>query len=129
MNSKILLIEGASDRRWINALRQATSKLEKSLEVIGLSDLERVMSWRNYALVLLDAGIPGDLSTIIRRIHSRSLDARIVVFSSAPGWKEAREVLLAGAIDYDRKSLREEDILSTLKRDLVHLLSQQIEET
>jgi DNA-binding NarL/FixJ family response regulator len=112
-----LLLDGRDDHHWLRALQEAASALDRALEVVSEAEREHIR-WRDYDLIILDAGVVSDLVSTIHWIHLQDSGARVVVLSSAPTWKQAREVMLAGAMDYARKSLNREHILSTLKRNL-----------
>jgi DNA-binding NarL/FixJ family response regulator len=116
-SKKILMLDGRSDHYWLEVLQGAMSTLDGALEMVGEAGIQHI-PWRDYDLVILDASVFSDLPSIISWIRSQDPEARIVVFSPAPAWKQAREVMLAGAIDYACKSLDREYILSTLKKNL-----------
>jgi DNA-binding NtrC family response regulator len=121
LEPKILLIEGTSDLHWVNILRRAISRLGKSLVTMGVAEIERKTSWKDFELIIFDAKIARGLPQIISQIRSQTPDARIIVFSSAPEWKEATEVMLAGALDYERKPLVEKDVLLILRKNLLRI--------
>lgn len=114
------MLDGRNDHYWLEILQEAVSALDGSLEVISEFDKQHI-SWRYYDLVILDASVFGDLPSTIFWIRSQCSEARIVVFSPAPAWKQARETMLAGATDYTRKSLNREYILLTLNRNLARM--------
>lgn len=91
--------------------------LGRDLEYAGEAEMESIL-WCDYDVIILDAGVINDLPSTISLIRSRNAEARIVVFSSAPHWKQAREVMLAGAVDYAPKLLDSKYIFSTLTRNL-----------
>ena len=108
-------------------LKQAINGLGKSLVTMDIPDLEGITSWQDFSLIIFDAKSTHNLPKVIRQIRLRNHDARIIVFSSAPEWKEATEVMLAGAMDYGRKSLMKKNITSTLKKNLSILPPRQNE--
>jgi DNA-binding NarL/FixJ family response regulator len=114
---KILLLNGRDDHYWLEALQKAVSALDRALEIVSEAKMKYIL-WHDYDLVILKTDVISDLLSIISRIRSQDPEARIVVFSPAPGWKQAREVMLAGAMDYAPKSLDREDVLSTIKKNL-----------
>lgn len=119
---RILLLDGRDDHYWLRALQEAASALDRTLEIVSEARIEHI-SWHDYDLIILDAGVISDLVSTIQRIHSQDSGARIMVFSPAPTWKQAREVMLARAVDYARKLLDREHILSTLKKNLARRAS------
>jgi len=118
MKPKILLIGTKNDLRWEKIVRNAATKLKRSLDVVSNNEIDSVKSWHECELVILDSSDVSTLSIIISAIHSRSFDVPIVVISPAPGWQEAKEALQAGAVDYQLKSSRAKDILNVLKNNL-----------
>jgi DNA-binding NtrC family response regulator len=118
MQSKILLFEKCKDLHWHNAIEQAANSLGQSLETGIISELEYSLDRNDYSLIVFDATNICNLSQKIKQIHIRNPDARIIVFSSAPEWKEATEVMIAGAMDYQRKYLGEKYIYTIFKRNL-----------
>jgi len=121
MSSKILLIVARSDRRWEEILRKAAIRVGKPVDVIADGELDSIESWSDYALVIVDASFIKDLIRAVTDIRSRNPDVCIVVFSPAPQWKEAKDVILAGAADYELKSSRGQDIYLTLNRNLAKI--------
>jgi DNA-binding response OmpR family regulator len=111
----ILFINGQTDRNWINSLKKAVDSLGYSLKTVDHKRLPKIT--QNYELVILDAGAIGnvDLTPIILSMRKSEPNARIVVVSSAPYWKEATETLLAGATDYIRKSDDQLALMDLLK--------------
>lgn len=116
-SKKSLLLDGRTGYYWLEALQNVMSALERDLEIASEAETEHIL-WRDYDLIILDAGIISDLPSKISQIRWQSPEARIMVFSSAPDWKQAREVMLAGAMDYARKSLDERYMLTTLRKVL-----------
>jgi DNA-binding NarL/FixJ family response regulator len=114
---KSLLLGGQGGHYWLEALRSAMADLDRDLGIASEAEIDQI-EWRDYDLVLLDAGVVGDLPAVISQIREHNPEARIIVFSSSPDWKQAREVMLAGGVDYTRKSLDREYISSTLKKNL-----------
>ena len=126
MKSKVLLIESTVDLSWRNVLKQAINGLRLSLVTMdALEDLGRAIPWQDFALIIFDAKSTHNLPKMIKGIRLQNYNTRIIVFSSAPEWKEATKVMLAGAMDYERKSLREQDIVSVLKKNLSKLPPRQ----
>lgn len=114
---KSLLLGGQGGQYWLEALRSAMAALDRELGIASEAEITQI-AWCDYDLVILDAGIVSDLHAVISQIRAYNPEARIVVLSSSPDWKQAREVMLAGGVDYTRKSLDKDYILSTLKKDL-----------
>jgi DNA-binding NtrC family response regulator len=124
MNPKILLIAAGDDYRWIKIVTSAANKLTSSLDVIGSAELDSIVSWHDYWLVILDASYKTSLSKIIPAIHSIRNDLPVIVLSPAPKWQEAKEALSAGARDYGIKSSNSEDIFRIIKNNITVTNSQ-----
>lgn len=123
MDSRILIIDPGNDRRWVEVTRNAADKLGRGLEVVSGPESDSIALRRDYALVVLDASFVSDSPRTVAAICSRNPSVHLMVFSPAPQWQEAKEVILAGAADYELKSSREEHILLILKRNLDKLVS------
>lgn len=65
--------------------------------------LEELPPPQEKALVLVDAAGIADVAGVVRKLRERGWPY-IVVVSAAPSWKDARDVLQAGAYDYIAKS-------------------------
>jgi len=115
--NKALLLGGPEDRTWEEYLRKAVEDLDRELTLATETPFNEV-PWSDYDLVILDDGIAGDFAQMISQIHARNPEARIILFSSSPSWEQAREVMLAGAVDYAPKELRHNYILGVIKRAL-----------
>ncbi len=118
--TKVLFINGQSDRHWIESLEQTALCLGESLELADHQHLEGV-SFQNYALIIIDAGAVNNPISTVRHIRSCNSQVRIVMVSSTPHWKQARETLLAGATDYVRKVDGREAILDILRGSLFRM--------
>lgn len=116
-SKKILLLNGQDTCYWFKSLDETISALDGILKTINAANIQSII-WHDYDLIILDAGIFQDLSSTISQIRMQDPKAQIVVFSATPTWKQAREVILAGAADYSRKSLDKEHILFTIARSL-----------
>jgi DNA-binding NarL/FixJ family response regulator len=112
---KSLLLAGTgANYEWVQLLKSALLLLD--MELISVSKLEldeKLLS--DSDLVILDAGTVSDLAVTISRLIKQNPKMRIVVFSSWPDWKQAREAMLAGAIYYSPKILDQRHIFTTLK--------------
>ena len=113
-----LLVSTGTGDGWLNRLRKAVLALGANVELITESEV-RNTRLVDFDLVVLDAAATSDLHSMISAIRLQDPEARIVVFSSVDDWKRAREVMLAGAVDYAVKSSDERELVSTLKQCLL----------
>lgn len=104
-----LVISAVAETPWISALQRALSSLGE-LHILPEGQAVAAIERSDYDLVLVDAGMVDNAALLVARLRARSDRARVLVFSSAPTWRRARELLLAGAMDYVRKTLDEEEM-------------------
>jgi len=119
---QVVFIDSQNDHHWIETLRQAVTELGRSLVFLDWRQMATLSCW-NYDLTILDASTDVDLISIIGCILTCNPLARIVVISSAPHWKQARETLLAGATDYVKKEDDRSAVLGVLERNLAKMRS------
>jgi DNA-binding response OmpR family regulator len=124
MKSRMLLLKNNDEFDSVETIRSVASKLNLTLIEREVSSFKSSTEWEEYALILLDANSTVDLAEVICLILRSYADASIVVLSATPTWYEAREVLMAGAIDYEDKSLPEASLFALLRRVLARLLLQ-----
>lgn len=99
---EILLVTQRKDCYWAEILAEAASRFDLSVAVIGEGDLDEA-SLPSYRLLIIDSAAVDNLVAVIESIHSCAPLLRVIVVSSAPHWREATEVLRAGAVDYVRR--------------------------
>jgi DNA-binding NarL/FixJ family response regulator len=118
MENHILLISHSSNYIWQNCLQRAVKPwgLIDSTTHWDILHLDLT----KYVLIVLEAIAQEDITNFIERIRDANPDAKIVVFSAAPHWEEAKKVLLAGASDYIEPSLDEDN----LRRKFMPMLEQ-----
>lgn len=122
--SKTLLLSGREDQAWAKHLRTAVEFLDKEL-VVATETAINDLSWSDYDLVILDAGAISDVPEVILQVRRRNPATHIIVFSSSPTWEQARETMLAGAVDYSPKVFEHTRILEVIRR----ALSKQVHKT
>ncbi len=123
---KILKIDFNRDKRWEAIIQKSTEKLGGLLEVLRDDEIEDLLCWSQYTLVLIDASLIKDLPKKISTIRNKSSTIKIIVLSPAPAYEQAKEVLKAGATDYRLKVSREEDVIQTLKYHLEKINKKEV---
>jgi CheY-like chemotaxis protein len=118
--ANFLLINGIRERRWRRVLEEALAPLG-TLQVGKEEDAVEVVLQQSYDVIIVDATVVKDVPLLVSRIRTQQPDARIVVATASPAWQRAREVFYAGATDYIRKSLNEEEILSAFQAALAKM--------
>lgn len=120
---QILLVNGLADHIWIDLLRRVVSDMGKNLVVIDHRDWRDAMA-PDYDLILLDASSVADVVSTVRQILSAAPRSRLLVVTPTPHWRQAKEALLAGAIDYVRKVEDEGAIRAAIQTGLSRKLPQ-----
>ena len=116
--SAMLFIKGQNGNDWFSTLSRAASDLGRSVTWIDHAQAGESLRFQDYELAILDANTISDPVAAVRAIRSSAPQVRIVVVSSTPHWKQARELLLGGATDYVRKVDDETAIQHMLRKNL-----------
>lgn len=104
MNHRFLYIFSTENHTFESVLAQVLKPYGR-LDTCLWDDLE-MHSIEDYTLIFLDAGIIADtaesdnLTSIISLIQKYSLRANIIVATTSPTWRRAKEAFQAGAVDY-----------------------------
>ena len=103
MTHCFLYLTNNTSSPWSTALR-------RSLSIFGELTITPEDEWANetqlcqYSVIFIDATSISDVPTLIMAIRRQCPTLRIVVATSSPTWKQAREAMQAGAVDYIRKT-------------------------
>ena len=109
-----LLVSTKIETQWVSVLRQALSPLG-SLHIMSEEEVLPADILTCYDLIIVDAGAVCDTVSMVSRLREEQPRARIVIATASPTWKRARDALQAGAVDYVRKSLDEEETRSRVQ--------------
>lgn len=122
MQVAILLI--SNDYQWGEVLQQVLGPLAKvhivANETEGLTEIRRRLQISpKYEIIIIDVGTVGGKSpALVNTIRKEQYEAKIVVVTAAPTWRQAKEFFRVGAIDYIRKSLDRKELLMTFQEVL-----------
>lgn len=109
---QIVILSNNASSPWV---QQTSVVMEKLGQVSVLADCGLDMLEERdepYDLFLLDAsGLQMELAAYVAWLHGRFPQTPIVVLTSSPTWRRARAVLQAGASDYMRRSMSDEQLL------------------
>ncbi len=119
--ARFLLVNGFCDHYWQTVLAEALAPLG-TLDVGTEKDAPQLARGGGYALLIIDASAVENVPSLIDRIRDNWPTARIVVATASPGWRHARDVFQAGAIDYIRKSLDKAALLACVRTALAKSL-------
>ena len=110
----LLVVSNDANSVWLRTFGDALQSLGK-LEVASEQEAPVQVELGDYDLMVLDAtSIGGDVAALVARLHREWPYVPIVVVTTSPTWQRARQVFLAGASDYIRKSLDTERTLADL---------------
>jgi len=113
-----LLVGTPSSSQWSSILRRALSPLGE-LRIASEADAPREIARKSYDAIILDAGAVRDVNTLTSLLRQGHPHARVIVATASPTWRRAREALRAGAADYIRKSLDEQELQAAIQAALL----------
>lgn len=113
MTHCLLLIGASPDDPWGQVIRAASDELGQ-LQITSECDGLKLIKHNAYDLIIVDAAGVAEVNQLVCHIHTQRPETKIVVVTTSPTWKRARDAFRAGAVDYIRKSLDTTKILSTL---------------
>ena len=111
---RIALIDGNSGKHWMQLLRSCCAECDAHLMTIQESLIPN-RCFPKIDLILLDASSVTNIHTVIKNLLSLDSRHKIVVITSSPHWREARDAYRMGAFDYITKSLDCNGIKKMLK--------------
>lgn len=102
----------SQDQVWRAVVRQAMEGVAELRRVRDEDDLmDTIFIQQTSAILLLvDVHNFSDTTALLEFIKKWKSRVAIVVAASAPSWRDARELILSGALDYIRKSEIVDDI-------------------
>lgn len=123
MEYRFLFIHSAENQSFGQTLKHVLAPYG-TLEIVSWDEL--ISSQTDlYTLIFLDAGVLADttqaddnLPQFVSHVCQRFATAKVIVVTTSPTWRRARESLQAGAVDYIRQTLDED----RLRADLGHSL-------
>ena len=108
MNRRFLLI-GEKQALWSQRLDHVLARWGKLYTASAEEAIEAIQE-NDYGLIVIDAGIIEDPASLVSHLNAKQPNASLIVASASPTWRQAKEVLRAGATDYIRKSLDEKEL-------------------
>jgi DNA-binding NtrC family response regulator len=109
-----LLIVKTADVQWSLVLQQALSPLGE-LCIVPEEEVAQAITQRQYDVIVIDAGAVQDAALLTFDLKRQCPEARVIVTTTSPTWRRAREAFKAGAADYVRKSLDGKELRSKVK--------------
>lgn len=108
----VLYINGSSDAIWYHFLQGVLSEIAL-VKIATKMDAIKNLQQLEANLIIVDAVTSGNAINLVTEIHKLRPLTPIIVVTTSPTWKRAREYFLAGATDYIRKSLDTELLRKT----------------
>ena len=117
MKYLFLLVSNKPSTQWASILREALAPLGELCVDSEGNTLHKIPP-QHYDAIIVDAGAVKDVVAITHGLRHRCPQARVIIATTSPTWKRAREALRAGATDYIRKSLDKKKLYSEIKATL-----------
>lgn len=114
METHFLLITNAGETTWLTAFEQTLSRLG-DLRVTTEKEATETFSKWSYELVIIDSATVEEPLSLAQKLQSRKPDTRIAVMTTVPTWREARDILRAGIVDYFPRTLPSQELFITIK--------------
>jgi len=114
MEMNFLLIGKSSDTTWEVALQKALAPLGW-LDAIFEDKALQQLQQKHYDVIIVDSVSTKDVVGLVSLLSQRHPLIPVVVVTASPTWQRARQVFLAGASDYLRKTLDADTLLTAFK--------------
>jgi len=107
-----LLIGHKGESHWPLVLSQALAPLG-NLEIASEEEMDERFQ-NQYEAIIIDAGAVNEVPSLVSHLRVRCPETPIVVATASPTWQRAREAYQAGATDYIRKTMDQEELYAIL---------------
>jgi len=115
-----LLIDGRRDPCWQQMVNDVLMPLG-TLRVSNEREAVQHILQCDFDLVIIDAIAVENVPLLVSRIRAQCPNARVVVATTSPTWRRAREAFRAGATDYIRKSFDKRETCRVLQATLLKI--------
>ena len=109
--SRVLLVLPAPDTFWGQSVQAGLATV--TLDVATKNTIDEHLVGSSYEVILIDGLVDEEVPELIGHIHRQQPAARLIVASSSPTWRRARDAFDAGAYDYVRKPHNVQEITRT----------------
>jgi DNA-binding NarL/FixJ family response regulator len=114
MDKKVLIISDTDSQSFWKAVEPEIERIIGPIKMVLEKNVPPDGFKQSYDPILMDISDPEDLYNLLPIIHKDQPESRIVIVTSAPTWKQTREVLRLGAATLVRKSTNPQDMLVEL---------------
>jgi DNA-binding NtrC family response regulator len=119
----MMVVSNKPDSPWSDTIRLALSPLGKP-HFITETEIMAQIDTQSYDLIIIASGdIDGEIGDLVKKLRFSCPETPIIVTTNSPTWRRAKEVFLAGATDYIRRTLDKNKILSFYQEVLQHIPS------
>lgn len=115
MNKHILLITNSPDELWVELMHTIIKADDSTLTVVESDCITRAMSNQFFDITIVDSATVPETAETVAELRALPATQHIVVLTTVPGWRQARDMFHAGADDYRFKSYDEEDLREIVK--------------
>ena len=116
MQATFLLIGDREGSPWSQVLARALAPIGE-LQIVSERKAVQHILQHSYDIVIVDATVVDDVPLLVSRLRAQQPRARIVVATTLPTWRRAREAFQVGVMDYSYaeiiSGLSEGDVVST----------------
>lgn len=114
MQKHFLVVNDPHDQAWLQSLEVVLAAFG-TLNVITEDTVLSQMDLKHYDMVILDAIVIKDVLKLLAYVREHYPDVKVVITTTSPEWRLAREAFRVGASDYIRKSQDTEELHQTFE--------------
>lgn len=120
MKAHVLLISNSQQDPW-SVLVRDTIREEATVAIVDPNDATGQLATGTFTAVILDETAVSDAPRLVRSLRSQDSGTPILVATSSPTWKRAKESFRAGANNYIYATFDRNELLLTLS-EAFHLI-------
>jgi DNA-binding NtrC family response regulator len=106
------VVSNKPESPWAKTVQDALAPLGQAHFATEAEAVTQIGQYSCDLIIIASGDIEGEIGSLVQKIHEVKPDVPLVVTTNSPTWRRAREVFLAGATDYIRRTLDKEKILS-----------------
>lgn len=115
MNKHILLVTDSLDDKWVELLRNVLKAGDNTLTVAESGRITLAMEDHFYDITIVDSSTIADTAKTVAELRADPATQHILVLTTVPGWRQAREMFHAGADDYRFKAYDDKELGEMVK--------------
>ncbi len=121
--ANFLLITNTSQTGWLSSFVKTLAPLGNVQAATEKNANEEFLK-RPYELVIIDAATVEEPVSLAQKFYKLKPDVRVAVMTTIPTWREARDILRAGVVDYFPRTLSGQELLVTIRTILQEEINQ-----